>query len=390
MIGHIGFWVLEILSGLCLGGAVLGCLYLLAAAVAVLRFPPRRSGGPQCPAAPEPITILRPLHGAEPDLARRLQSFCAQDYGAPIQVVCGVQDGADTAIAAVQSLRRCEPDVELVIDPRRRGSNPKIANLANMLPHAQHDLLVIADSDIEVGRDYLQAIATQLQRPGVGGVTCLYHGIAGVGVWARLSALAINGHFLPNVVLALRLALARPCFGSTIALRRSTLRRIGGFEAFADTLADDYAIGAAIRTTGDDVAIPPFSVPHACFERSLAALLAHDLRVSRTIKSVDPLGYCGALITHPLPLSLLGILAGGSDALVLAATALACRGVLCLCVEHAFGLARQPYWLIPFRDLLSFAVYVWSLFGTAVDWRGAAYRVSWDGRLMPDRKRAVP
>ena len=77
MIGHIGFWLLEILSGLCLGGAVLGCLYLLAAAVAVLRFPPRRSGGPQCPAAPEPITILKPLHGAEPDLARRLQSFCA-------------------------------------------------------------------------------------------------------------------------------------------------------------------------------------------------------------------------------------------------------------------------------------------------------------------------
>jgi ceramide glucosyltransferase len=277
-----------------------------------------------------------------------------------------------------------------VIDPRRRGSNPKVANLLNMLPRAAHDMLVIADSDIAVRPDYLQAIAGELQRPGVGGVTCLYHGVAGTGVWARLSALAINSHFLPNVVLALRLALARPCFGSTIALKRDTLRRIGGLEAFADTLADDYAIGAAIRATGLQVAIPPFSVSHACFERSLATLLAHDLRVARTIKSIDPLGYYGAVLTHPLPLALLAIPAGGSAALLVTAAALACRVMLCLCVERTFGLTRQPFGLIPLRDLLSFSVYVCSLFGTAVDWRGTAYKVCWDGRLVPDGRQVGP
>ena len=35
-------------------------------------------------------------------------------------------------------------DVAVVIDPRQRGSNPKISNLANMLHRAQHEVLVLA------------------------------------------------------------------------------------------------------------------------------------------------------------------------------------------------------------------------------------------------------
>jgi ceramide glucosyltransferase len=165
------------------------------------------------------------------------------------------------------------------------------------------------------------------------------------------------------------------------------LRRIGGFEAFADSLADDYEIGAAVRATGAEVAIPPFSIEHACFERSFGALIAHDLRAARTIKSIDPIGYCGALLTHPLPLALIAAAAGKGEALWLAALALGCRGALCLCVEHTLGLPHQPYRHIPLRDLLSFAVYVWGLCGTAVSWRGAGYHV-WHGRLTPDRERA--
>lgn len=248
---------------------------------------------------------------------------------------------------------------------------------------------MIADSDMEVGPDYLANVVAELQRPGVGAVSCLYHGVSEAGIWSRHAALAINGHFLPSAVLALSLRLARPCFGSTIALRRGTLARIGGFEAFADCLADDYMIGAAVRSAGYAIAIPSFSIGHRCFEDSLRTLLAHELRAARTIRSLHPFGYCGAIITHPFPLALIGALCSNGNALLLAAISFACRGLLCRCVEYRFELPRQPYWLMPFRDLLSFAVFVSSFFGATVTWRGVSYHVSTGGRLAPERN-SVP
>jgi ceramide glucosyltransferase len=340
--------------------------------------------------APVPVTILKPLHGAEPSLSRRLASFCRQDYAAPVQVICGVQDPADPAVAIARLLATSPeaPRFDLVIDARTHGSNPKISNLINMLPAARHDVLVMADSDMEVGPDYLAWIVAELQRPGVGAVTCLYHGVPLSGRWSSHAALGINTHFLPNVVTALALRLAQPCFGSTIAISRSLLSRIGGLAAFADQLADDYEIGQAVRAAGHEVAIPAFTIGHACFHERLRGLLAHELRAARTVRSIAPVGYAGAFVTHPFPLALAGALLGGEYALVIAAAALACRAALCICAERAFRLPRQPYWLIPSRDLLSFGVYIWSFFGMRVQWRGLRYRVAADGSLLSDRPEA--
>ena len=264
-----------------------------------------------------------------------------------MQVVCGVQDADDPAIHEVRKLGDA---VELAIDPSEHGRNRKVSNLVNMLALARHDILIIADSDIEVGPEYVSDVVGHLQRPGVGAVTCLYHGVAAGGVWSRQAALGINTHFLPNVAAALRFGLARPCFGSTIALRGRALARIGGLQSFADCLADDYAIGDAVRSAGFQVAIPSFSIAHVCFERSLGSLFAHELRSARTLRSIAPIGHFGAIVTHPFPLALIAGLSGGGEGFWLAAVALACRGLLCLCVENAFDLERQPYWLIPFRD----------------------------------------
>jgi ceramide glucosyltransferase len=330
------------------------------------------------------------LHGAEPCLSRRLSSFCRQDYDAPVQVICGVQDASDPAVAIARLLAASPdaPPFDLVVDARAHGSNPKISNLINMLATAQHDVLVLADSDIEVGPDYLAQIVAELQRPGVGAVTCLYHGVPLSGWWSSHAALGINTHFLPNAVTALALRLARPCFGSTIAIGRNLLSRIGGLPAFADQLADDYEIGQAVRKAGHEVAIPPFTVGHACFHERLRGLLARELRAARTLRSIAPGGYSGAFLTHPFPLALAGALLGGEYALGVAAAALACRAVLCICAERAFQLPRQPYWLIPSRDLLSFGVYIWSFFGMRVQWRGSRYRVAADGSLLSDRREA--
>ncbi len=155
-------------------------------------------------------------------------------------------------------------------------------------------------------------------------MTCLYHGIAGEGLWTRLSALAINTQFLPQAIIAVRLGLAKPCCGATIALRRSTLDRIGGFGALADVLADDHAIGIAIRSAGYDVVTAPFLVGHHCFEANLRQLLRHQMRVARTIKSIDPFAYAGTIVTHPWPLALLALLSG-NPAAVLATVAVLTR-----------------------------------------------------------------
>jgi ceramide glucosyltransferase len=367
--------------------AGLGCLYLLVGCVALSTFAARRRA---TACAPVPVTILKPLHGAEPCLSRRLSSFCRQDYGAPVQVICGVQDPADPAVAIARLLAASPeaPRFDLVIDARAHGSNPKISNLINMMAAAKHDVLVMADSDMEVGPDYLARIVAELQRPGVGAVTCVYHGVPLSGRWSTHAALGINSHFLPNVVTAVTLHLDRPCFGSTIAISRSLLSRIGGLSAFADQLADDYEIGEAVRAAGYEVAIPPFTLGHACFHERLRGLLARELRAARTVRGIAPLGYAGAFVTHPFPLALAGALLGGEYGLVVAAAALACRFALCICAERAFQLPRQPYWLIPSRDLLSFGVYVWSFFGMRVQWRGSRYRVAADGSLLSDRPEA--
>jgi len=374
-------------ASLCVAAAALGCLYLLVGCVALATFAWRRRS---IACTPVPVTILKPLHGAEPCLSRRLSSFCRQDYGAPVQVICGVQHPADPALAIARLLAASPeaPRFDLVIDQRAHGSNPKMSNLINMLPSARHDVLVMADSDMEVGSDYLALVVAELQQPGVGAVTCLYHGVALSGRWSSHAALGINSHFLPNVVTAVILRLARPCFGSTIAISRSLLSRIGGLVAFADHLADDYAIGHAVRAAGHEVAIPAFTIGHACFHERLRGLFAHELRAARTVKSIAPVGYGGAVLTHPFALALVGAMLGSSYALPLAVAALACRAALCLCVERAFGLPRQPYWLIPSRDLLSFGVYVWSFFGMSVQWRGSRYRLASDGSLLSDRREA--
>jgi ceramide glucosyltransferase len=326
------------------------------------------------------------LHGAEPGLVDRLAALCRQHYGGPVQVVCGAQGDLAPATAAVAEVNGKFPDrIELVADQRNHGANGKVSNLINMLPRARNDIIVLSDSDIVVDRDYLRRVVALLCASNAGAVTCLYYGIGGDGLWSRVSALATNSHFLPQAITALGLRLGKPCCGATIALRRSMLDHIGGFRAFADVLADDYAIGVAVRAAGYEVKAAPFLVGHRCFEGSLREFMRHQIRVARTIRSIDPIGYAGTLLTHPLPLALLGMLAGGITATLLTVAVLASRVMLCRCVERRFGLPRQSYLLIPLQDILVFSVYVASFFGARVHWQGVDFRVAEDGTLIEEQ-----
>jgi ceramide glucosyltransferase len=360
--------------------AAIGCAYLITAAILVRRFARHRTGA--APAVASAVTILKPLHGDEPGLFDNLRSFCTQDYGGDIQIVFGVQDPGDGAIAIVERLRKLKLscDLDLVVDPQAHGLNRKVSNLINMAPRIRHDVVVLADSDMRVDPGYLARVIAALEEPGIGAVTCLYYGVGVTGRWASLGALVINAHFLPSVVAGLGLGLARPCFGSTLALSREALAAIGGFKPFADCLADDYAMGAALRAHGYKVAIPPFALAHICTQTSFRDLWRHQLRWARTIRSIDAVGYAGSLLSHPFAWALIATLLGAGSTVVLPAgaiviAAIACRMTLVRQVERAYALPPQPYWLVPACDLFSFAVFVISFVNWEVSWRGRHFRM---------------
>jgi ceramide glucosyltransferase len=381
---HLGQMIIQWFSGLCVAAACIGCGYLLAAAISTLTCGRRRAPGWD---RPPPVTILKPLHREDSRIFACLSSFCTQRYDAAVQLVFGVEAETDPAIAMVERLRAEFPhqEIDLQIDGRIHGTNRKVSNLANMMRLARHPILMISDCDILVAPDHLARTVAALQQPGVGAVTCLYHGVPVRGIWSRISALGINAHFLPNAIFGVSCGLAEPCFGSTIVLKRDTLTRIGGLESFADCTADDYSLGEAVRKTAQRVEIPSFSVGHACRESSAAELLVHELRWARTLRSLDPLGYLGTMLAHPLPLALLAAATETPAGLGIAAVAVLSRCAVCACVERRFGLERQPYWLLPLRDLLSFAVFVASLFGRTVTWRGRALPTP-EGNLLPNRR----
>lgn len=363
--------------------AAIGCGYALAAAW-TLRAYARRKGAPAATAAPS-VTILKPLHGDEPGLFDTLSGFCAQRYPGPVQVVFGVADAGDPAAAVARAVIAAHPGLaaDLVVDGRRHGANGKVSNLANMARAIRHEVVVLADSDMVVAPDYLARVVGALSEPGVGAVTCLYRGLAVPGFWSRMAVLGIDHHFLPNAVFGLTLGLAEPCFGSTIALSRDTLGRIGGFEAFKDVLADDNAMGQAVRRLGLRVAVPARPVlGHVCAATGFKAVFRQDLRWSRTIRAVDPAGFAGSIVTNPLPLATIALVSGGFGPIpaVILTAALASRLALQVQGSRLTG-ARAGVWLGPLRDFLSFAVFLASFWPGSLDWRGHAFAVRADGTM---------
>jgi len=372
----LGFALLFLAAG--------GCVFALIAVAVVRRFVDNSAA----PAGGAPgITILKPLRGAEAALHHQLKTFCDQDYPGPVQILFGVQDAQDPAIAVVERLIAERPgrDLQLVVTTHPAGPNPKVATLVGLQGAIRHEIIVLSDSDVAVGRDYLARLVTALAQPGVGLVTCLFRSVPVAGLWARLASMGPDYHFLPDVLVGLALGLARPCFGSTMAMRRETLARIGGFEAFLGQLADDYAIGEAVRGIGLQVAIPGWTVAHACPEKTAAELWRHELRWARTLRAISPWGYLGKGFANPLPLALLGAWLSGFGAIGVGCivAALACRLVLQRQVDHTLRVSTSRWWLGPARDLLAFAVYAASYFVDVVSWRGRRYKVRADGTLVP-------
>jgi len=368
---------------------ILAWAYLLGSTVAALRFARRRIAALT---AQPPVSVLKPLHGAEPGLYENLRSFVDQDYP-DVQIVLGVRHSADAALPIARALMRNRPgaDIELVVNPRATGSNLKVANLENMLPAARHDIVVLADSDMRVDLRYLAAVTTPLQDPRTGLVTCLYKGMPMGGVWSQLAAMHINYAFLPSALLGEMLGTGGGCFGATIALRREVLERIGGFDRIRDELADDHRLGDAVRELGLTTVLSPYIVENRLAEPSLASLWRHELRWARTVRAMAPFGFAGSIVTHTIVLAALAAAASGFGAtacwlvLVSGLSRWASAGI----VARALALPIGGLWLLPLRDVLSFAVFLGSFCGRSVLWRDQLFRVEPGGRMTVEGDKPV-
>jgi ceramide glucosyltransferase len=261
----------------------------------------------------------------------------------------------------------------LAVDPRIHGANFKVSNLMNMLPHAQHDWLVLADADISVPADYLTRVTAPLADADVGIVTCLYHGVPGPSFWSRLGRLFIDDWFAPSVRLSHAFGSTRFAFGSTIALRRDALQTIGGFEALRDTLADDFWLGELTRRAGLRTVLSEVVVGTDVGESQLKELWSHELRWLRTIRSLAPAGFAMTFVCFTSPLLLLGLcLAPGPITAGLALLGGGARVLLHFLQRRTSdrAFAWHEVLLIPLRDTLLLMEWAAALAGWQVRWRG--------------------
>jgi len=343
----------------------------LKSAAAFLREPRQASPGDFMP----PVSILKPLRGADPEMYEALRSHCLQEYP-EYELIFGVADDNDPAIALVERLQREFPQraVRRIRCPRALGANLKVSNLAQMLPAARHEFLLVNDSDIQVPADYLRRIMAPFADARTGLVTALYRGV-GAGGFARLEALGISTDFAAGVLAARELEGIRFGLGSTLAFPRGILHEIGGFEPLLPYLADDYELGRRIAAGGHQVTLAHVVVTTHLPHYSFSEYWEHQLRWARTLRSARQWGYLGVGTTFGVPWALLAlVLAHGAAWLwALAAIVLALRGVVALVVGK--GILRDPLvlpslWVLPLRDLLGLLAWAASYAGRSVTWRG--------------------
>jgi ceramide glucosyltransferase len=299
--------------------------------------------------------------------------------------VCGVLDPQDPATGTVARVKGDFPgcEIESVQDRRVRGLNLKVSNLLNMVRLARHELLVITDSDIRVSPGYFEALVAGLSDPSVGLVTCLYVARPEAGIWSDLGAMGVNHRFLPSVLIGERLGLQQGAFGATLAIKRKTLDRIGGLEPLGDVLADDYALAESVRKEGLRVVLSERLVDMVVAEPSAAALIRHELRWMRTIRSLAPWGYAGLIVSHPVALAALALPAAGFSPfawamLLFAAFARLLNGVT---VNRSLDLPPPRPARLALREALSFALFLAGFVGSSVEWRGRRLRIEPDGSL---------
>ena len=340
-----------------------------------------------CPLTPN-ISILKPVKGMDEDSYDNFSSFCLQQFSGKTQLVFAAASADDKVIPVISRVIADFPehDISIVINPALHGPNYKVSNLINAFPHARHDIIIVCDSDIKVAQNYLQSVADQFSDPNVGLVTSLYRTSNVHGIATALEAIGFTAEMIPNVLVARQLEGLTFALGASMAVRRDALMDIGGFEALASYLADDYQLGNKIHRAGWRIALDPCFVESVIKSENFMAVLSRQLRWARTMRVSRPGGYLASGITLPFPATLLAMLLAPSPLPGLAAVVLqyAVRLVVHTVFSRCFvrdGLFPRWLWLLPLRDILSFFTWVLSFLGNRIEWRGSRFILKPGGKI---------
>ncbi|MGA9772610.1 MAG: bacteriohopanetetrol glucosamine biosynthesis glycosyltransferase HpnI [Blastocatellia bacterium] len=339
-----------------------------------------------------PVSIMIPLAGADFKAYRNYALFCRQDYP-EFQLVFGVREREDSSIPIVEKLIADFPetDIALVICPDVIGTNLKISNLENMLRLVRHEHLIIVDSDILVGPDYLRRVISELLVERVGLVTCMYRAAEAPDFASKLEAIGITAEFHPGVLMARMIEGVKFALGSTMATTRARLESIGGFPALKDYLADDFMLGHLIAASGYEVRLSAYVVETVLAPIGFSSMMRHQLRWSRSTRRSRPAGYFGLLFTYGTAIALINVAVARASVLSLAMLGLTL--VVRMTMGWVIGVChlddkilKKHFYLLPVRDVLSFLIWCISWFGRRVEWRGRVYEVRRDGKMVQSRR----
>jgi ceramide glucosyltransferase len=368
--------------------AIAGICYFAEAIVAARLF--LREKRAQLPVFAPAVSILKSLKGLDPGMMDAFRSHCRQSYLGDYELLFGVSSPDEPAISAVNQLRIEFPDqaIRLVECPGRLGTNGKVSVLAQLVPHARYDYLLINDSDISVSPHYLERTMAHFIPPDrarsaalkpVGLVTALYRGRAHGTLPSRLESLGISTDFLAAVLVSKMLERGLSYgLGATLAVPRDVLNKIGGFEALKDHLADDYELGARVAGAGYRVALSADVVQTAVPAYRWRGFIEHQLRWHRTVRDARPGGYAGLVFTQGLCWALLNVVASGLSPLSLWLLALSffLRLSMAMTVGAAVLGDHQVLdwlWLVPLRDVVAMGIWVAGFAGDTIVWRGERF-----------------
>ncbi|MDX2267208.1 MAG: bacteriohopanetetrol glucosamine biosynthesis glycosyltransferase HpnI [Bryobacter sp.] len=335
-----------------------------------------------------PISILKPLKGADLGLEDNLRSFFEQAYTGEFEIVFALEFASDPAVGVVEKLQAQYPGIpaRILIVGETPWTNAKVWSLHHMVEAARHDLLVMADSDIRVGPDLLTTLAQEfLADPRLGLATCPYRAKGGPSLWSELEALGMNTEFLAGVLVARLLEGMAFTLGPTVAARKQAIAAVGGWEAFRAFLAEDFVLGQRVTAAGWNSILSAYVVEHRIGSETLRKNFAHRLRWNRSTRRSRPAGYVGQIFTNPLPLVLFAWYLWGLTWPYLALGVSLRYGLgwvtACWILGQKWGI--RELLLLPVQDTLSLAFWALGFWGNQIEWRGRVFMLEKDGRLKP-------
>ena len=367
---------------LALGGGAYFALCIWAAA----RFRRERRPAARVDFEP-PVSILKSLKGLDPQMYAAFRSHCLLDYK-QYELLFGASDLNEPALELVKRLQQEFPQrtIRVIHCPRSLGLNGKVSTLAQMLPQSRYEHILINDSDIVAPPDYLRRVMSGSAGERVGMVTSLYRGLAGTTLPSKVEALGLSTDFMGGVLVAREMeGGVRFALGATIAATKSVLREIGGLEALADYLGDDYELGARTAAAGYSVELADVVVETALPDYTFGEFWAHQMRWARNVRDRRRAQYFGLIVTFGLAWGILAVLAAPRVWWTWAALAIVALLRITAAIAVGRGVLDDPcvlrdLWLLPLRDFMALAVWMTSFTGNEIEWRGLKFRVR-DGKL---------